>query len=91
MVTTYLKRMVDTIGMTPITPALVHLGELGWVGFQLIAESHISFHQNASLIYADIFSCNAFEVEPAVELTREIFMVNELTSQVIKRGPKIEA
>ena len=86
LVATYLIRMVEEIDMTPIAPPHIYLGSVGWVGFQLIAESHISIHQEDNLIHADIFSCKSFDVEPAIELTSKTFGAYDLTVQVIKRG-----
>ena len=85
-VSEYLTACPDLIGMTPITEPLVLLGEAGWCGFVVIAQSHISIHAKGQYVIGDIFSCMPFEVDPALDLAGSILGLVGIRFQEVGRG-----
>jgi len=67
----FLERAVQLIGMTKIATPVVY--EAYGVGFQLIAESHISIHVRGLVAQAHVFSCKPFKGQPIIDLLQEIF------------------
>jgi len=76
----FLMNLPKFIGMTPITQPYVfpYSGlvpeDRGITGFQIIAESHISIHsfEEKGWCFIDIFSCKNFDVDKAIEFTKQI-------------------
>ncbi|MBI2321470.1 MAG: adenosylmethionine decarboxylase [Chloroflexi bacterium] len=89
-----LDELPAKIGMTKIMPPYVFryhgLKEQDWgiSGFVLIAESHISVHTfpERGYVNIDIFSCKAFDAEPAVRAMRETFDLAGVKVHIIERG-----
>lgn len=89
-----LDELPAKIGMTKIMPPYVFryrgLKEQDWgiSGFVLIAESHISVHTfpERGYVNIDVFSCKAFDVEPAVAAMRETFGLAGVKVHIIERG-----
>jgi S-adenosylmethionine decarboxylase len=90
----FLMNLPKFIGMTPITQPYVfpYSGlvpeDKGITGFQIIAESHISIHsfEDKGWSFIDIFSCKNFDVEKAVEFTKDIFGDSDVEISLVKRG-----
>jgi S-adenosylmethionine decarboxylase len=84
----------DEMGMTKIAPATVvrYKGtkpeDWGVSGYVMIAESHISLHTfpERCLIWADIFSCKAFDAAPIVDDMRRRFGLREMKVNMLERG-----
>jgi len=89
-----LDGMPDRIRMTKIMPPYVFRHGLpddpagGLSGFVLIAESHISLHTFPGRHYvnADIFSCETFDVEDALEALGEAFAPARVEWKLLDRG-----
>lgn len=89
-----LDRYPADIGMTPIAPPYVtrYVGskpeDWGISGFVLIAESHIALHTfpDHGYVWLDIFSCKAFEADPAIDVIRRQFELQDLRVSVLERG-----
>jgi S-adenosylmethionine decarboxylase len=90
----FLDRVPDQIGMTKIMPPYVFRhgasGDpaAGISGFVLIAESHISVHMFPARrhVNVDIFSCEPFEVEEAVQVIRKQFQPKQVEWKLLDRG-----
>ncbi len=80
--------------MTPIPEPKVLKSEApksedsGVSGFVIIAESHISIHTfpRKDYINIDIFSCQPFNHERALEDVREMFGLTEVKTWLLDRG-----
>lgn len=88
----FLMAMPGAIGMTPILDDKGRL-ELhiyrtpgGWAGIQLIAQSHIAIHCSGKEVHVDIFSCQIFEVEPAIDLSVKMLGLEKVRTQTLTRG-----
>ena len=89
-----LDSLPERIHMTKIMPPYVFRhGETGKPssgvsGFVLIAESHISTHTFPArgFVNADIFSCEAFDVEDALAALREAFAPKRVDWKLLDRG-----
>lgn len=89
-----LDQYPQTMGMTRIAPPSVvrYQGpkpeDSGLSGFVMIAESHISVHTfpQRRLLWADVFSCQAFEAAPLVEDLKARFRLREMSVRILKRG-----
>ena len=89
-----LERMPDRIGMTRIMPPYVfrHATARGLVtglsGFVLIAQSHVSVHTFLSrrVVHVDVFSCEPFDVEDALNAMRDAFRPRHVEWQLLDRG-----
>jgi S-adenosylmethionine decarboxylase len=90
----FLMNLPKFIGMTPITQPYVfpYSGlvpeDRGITGFQIIAESHISIHsfEEKGWCFIDIFSCKNFDVDKAIEFTKQIFGDSDTEISLVKRG-----
>ncbi len=73
----WLTLAVVTTGLTPIAPPLIRSGMAGgryWaMGYQMVAESHVSVEIRGSGGYVDIFSCKTLDPEACMAITRSIF------------------
>jgi len=89
-----LDQYPQAMGMTKIAPPTVvrYRGpkpeDWGLSGFVMIAESHISVHTfpQRGLLWADLFSCKAFESAAFVEDLRERFRLREMQVKILERG-----
>ncbi len=89
-----LDRYPESIGMTKIAPPHVqrYAGskpeDWGVSGFVLIAESHIAVHTfpERGYVWADIFSCKAFDAEKAIRTVGEAFDLREARTRILERG-----
>jgi len=94
LVRSVLDRYPGEIGMTKISVPHVteYVGDKpedwGVSGFVLIAESHISLHTfvERGYIWADIFSCKAFDGDKAIEDLQRIFNLKSVETRVLERG-----
>ncbi len=62
--------------------------ESGVTGIILLAESHISIHTYPKKRYVaiDIFSCNEFNVEEAIDYLKNKFSIKKIEKNIIPRG-----
>ena len=90
----YLKSLPEMINMTPITQPYVfpYSGlvpeDKGITGIVIIAESHISVHsfEDKGYCFIDIFSCKDFDVERAIEITKNLFKPEDCEINIVARG-----
>ena len=90
----YLKSLPGLIHMTPITQPYVfpYSGlvpeDKGITGIVIIAESHISVHsfEDKGYCFIDIFSCKDFDVERAIQITKDLFKPKDCEIHVVARG-----
>ena len=94
LVRDFLYQYPDSLDMTRITEPKVLRYEApkpedsGVSGFVIIAESHISVHTfpRKNYINIDIFSCQPFNQERALEDVRELFGLTEVKTWILERG-----
>jgi len=94
LIRSVLDRYPGEIGMTKISVPHVmeYVGEKpedwGVSGFVLIAESHISLHTfvGRGYIWADIFSCKAFDGDRAIDDLQRVFNLQSVDVRVLERG-----
>jgi S-adenosylmethionine decarboxylase len=91
---TFLFDLPPILGMTRITEPSV-LGydapkpeDSGISGFVIIAESHISVHTfpRKDYVNVDIFSCQSFDKDQALDRVKELFGLEEVKTWVLDRG-----
>jgi S-adenosylmethionine decarboxylase len=90
----YLKSLPELINMTPITQPYVfpYSGlipeDKGITGIVIIAESHISVHsfEDKGYCFIDIFSCKDFDVERAIQITKDLFKPADFEIHIVARG-----
>ncbi len=94
-VTQFLDTLPKEINMTKIMPPYVFKYDGGdkpedWgiSGFVIIAESHISIHTFPEKGYfsIDIFSCNDFDFDKAIEIIKSFFLTDKLEIRTTSRG-----
>lgn len=91
-----LDKLPEIIGMTKITVPYVipYYGkkpeDWGISGFVMIAESHISVHTfpEKNYVTIDVYSCNQFDSEKAVDFFVNAFDIKEIEKNEITRGLK---
>lgn len=88
---TYLAGMIDLAGMTPISDPLIKDTAQGRVGFQVLAESHVSIHAvwNGPVTFIDLFTCNALSQEDRYDIlsfSRERLGLSKIEHQLLHRG-----
>jgi S-adenosylmethionine/arginine decarboxylase-like enzyme len=71
LISSILSGLTNHTQLTALGPPLVHHNSHGWVGFQMIAESHISLHTQAERFFLDVFSCKEFGVQGVLDYVRE--------------------
>ena len=84
----------ESLDMTCITESNVvrydalNSEDSGVSGFVIIAESHISIHTfpRKNYINIDIFSCQPFNHERALEDVKELFGLTEVKTWLLERG-----
>ena len=89
-----LDLLPDRIRMTKIMPPYVFRNVssagkvVGCSGFVLIAQSHISIHTfpRRGIVTADIFSCDNFEVQEALESLKDAFRPTRVERHLLDRG-----
>ena len=90
----FLTDCPDTLGMTRITePRVIRYDapkadDSGVSGFVIIAESHISVHTfpHRSYVNIDIFSCQKFDHDQALEEAKGLFGLQEVKTWLLDRG-----
>nr|WP_281253953.1 adenosylmethionine decarboxylase [Persephonella hydrogeniphila] len=94
-ITDFLDMLPKEINMTKIMPPYVFKYDGGdkpedWgvSGFVIIAESHISIHTFPEKNYfsIDIFSCNEFDMDRAIEIIKDYFGTDRLEIRTTNRG-----
>jgi S-adenosylmethionine decarboxylase len=91
---TFLLELPATLGMTRITePSVLEYDapkpeDSGISGFVIIAESHISVHTfpRKDYVNIDIFSCQSFDKDRALDRVKELFGLEEVKTWVLDRG-----
>ncbi len=94
LVRNFLYDYPESLDMTRITePNVLRYDapkseDSGVSGFVIIAESHISIHTfpRKDYINIDIFSCQAFNHEQALEDVKETFGLTEVKTWLLERG-----
>jgi S-adenosylmethionine/arginine decarboxylase-like enzyme len=81
-----LKELLTTIGMTPICTPVIAVYGPEWQAFQVIAESHIAFHGQDTVVYGEIFSCKPFDEALAFAVIHELLGGEQWVAEEIKRG-----
>lgn len=94
-----LERMVDLIGMTPLSGPFVYPSVCtnpdwdpptasGVSGFIVLAESHISFHTfvESQFVFMDVFSCKPFDTSVVTEWLGKELGAHNFDVQLAKRG-----
>lgn len=89
----FLEETPDAIGMKRICSPFVYQYQAenpehnGVTGFVVIAESHLSIHTwpEHGVLWADIFSCRDFDIEPVMDALREAFALAGCQTQVLRR------
>lgn len=90
----FLKMLPGLIDMTPIIQPYVfpYSGlvpeDKGITGIVIIAESHISIHsfEEKGYSFIDIFSCKDFDVQKAIDITKDMFKPESTEINIVKRG-----
>ena len=94
LVREFLYQYPDSLDMTRITDPKVlrydapNAMDSGVSGFVIIAESHISIHTfpRKDYINIDIFSCQPFDHERALEDVKDLFGLSEVKTWLLERG-----
>ena len=94
LVRNFLYEYPDSLEMTRITePQVLEYQapkpeDSGVSGFVIIAESHISIHTfpQKSYVNIDIFSCQPFDHERALEDAKKLFELQEAKTWLLERG-----
>ena len=83
----YLASIIKRVEMTPVGAPLVTYTETELVGFQIIAESHISVHiqLRQCYLFADLFSCREFDIAQALSYSVQYFGLVSVRSTIIER------
>jgi S-adenosylmethionine decarboxylase len=89
-----LDELPDLIGMTKIIPPYVfpYSGKVpedkGVTGVVIIAESHLTIHtfSDKDYLFCDIFSCNSFDTDKAIEYLTQAFEISTYEKHVATRG-----
>ena len=93
-----LSELPERLGMHKLLePSVMELGQLspkdpgGVSGFVMIAESHISIHTFPlrGFVSADVYTCqNSLDVERICEYFADVFGLQDLEINVVKRGTR---
>ena len=94
LVRSFLTDCPDSLGMSRITEPEVlkydapKAEDSGVSGFVIIAESHISIHTfpNRDYVNIDIFSCQAFDHDQALEEVKGLFQLQDVKTWLLDRG-----
>jgi len=94
----FLTETPEAIGMKPISPVYVFQyhgsepNQCGVTGFVIIAESHLAIHTwpERGTVWADVFSCKAFDAEKVQQVLMEAFDIKRMEVDVLPRGLEIE-
>ena len=94
----YLTQLCGELGMHAIAdPKVVEVGPMnkkdpgGISGFQLIAESHISFHTfpKRGFVTLDIYTCQgSLDTKAVKESVTDFFALSDCEEQLVKRGTR---
>lgn len=96
-----LSELPDRVGMNKLSEPYVQWAEPnhikdpgGWSGYVLIAESHISIHTfpGTQFVSIDVYTCkNGMPVEVIKDYFKEIFQLQDLETNFVKRGTRYPA
>jgi S-adenosylmethionine decarboxylase len=94
LIRSFLTNCPDSLDMTRITEPRVlrydapKVEDAGVSGFVIIAESHISIHTfpNRNYVNIDIFSCQAFDHDQALQEVKTLFQLDEAKTWLLDRG-----
>ena len=81
----FLLDLPARLGMQVIFGPAVHKREGDWLGFVIIAESHVSIHTSGATAFVDVFSCKEFEVETALAYIGECFQLSTMDVHLLER------
>ncbi len=83
----YIDTLIDLIGMHELgVPQLYAIPE-GWIGMQVIAESHVSVHIKPDYqYYGDVFSCMEFDSEVVVAFMVDYWRLDKVEYHTINRS-----
>lgn len=90
-----MRDLVGQLRMTALTPPFSfhydggeHVEDEGITGFMVIAESHISIHTfpHRRFAFADVFSCQPFDVEVATRYLASAYGSRRPVAKVLDRG-----
>src|SRR5687768_8346170 len=73
----YLTRLSVVLDMSALTDAVTHLSErygwAGWIHWETSGAHFYAWDQPFVFFSVDVYTCKAFDVEKAVEFTRDYF------------------
>jgi len=77
--------------MTVVVGPKVAVTKFGYIGWAIIAESHISVHYSSEFrqVWLDIFSCKEFDPGVVMELARSQLNFQEHNRSILPRGLEI--
>ena len=81
----FLRHAPQLIKMHAITEPLVVATPGGWTGFVIVAESHISVETQGRHLWADLFSCAAFDTVRAERIVRRLLGLVECRARTVER------
>ena len=78
----YLCRLSDHIGMRTLLAPVTHRSDLygwaGWIHWETSGAHFYAWEQPLLFFSVDIYSCRAFDVQAALDLTRHYFEASKL-------------
>ena len=77
--------------MTVVVGPKVTVTKTGYIGWAIIAESHISLHYQSEgrKLWLDVFSCKGFDVGVVMQLARSQLNFQEQNRAILPRGLEI--
>jgi len=89
-----IKEFITEAAASPTPPMTVVVGpnvkvtKFGYVGWAIIAESHITVHYYTSNrnLWLDFFSCTEFDVGVVMALARKLLGFQEMNRAILPRG-----
>ena len=82
----FLEEAPGLVGLNVILGPKVEPTPMGFAGFVIIAESHISVHVEGERLFIDAFSCRPFEERPVLDLAAKVFRAEWAHTRIIPRG-----
>ncbi len=93
-----LSGLLDKMGMKKLSEPVVYYAKGndikdpgGWTGVVVIEESHISIHTfpKRGFVSIDVYTCrNGMDTEFITQFFREVFLLNDLEVNFLKRGTR---
>ena len=78
----YLNTLSEKIGMITVMPAITHrseaYGEAGWIHWETSGAHFYAWDDPALFFSVDIYTCKEFNVETAVDFTKDFFDPTEI-------------